>query len=728
MSENSRDPEPGRKRRKSAATVLAEIAAELYDFHRTADVHSTSGELISRGRIYASLKENPSIRRGVADIRADMAAVYEMREGHVPSRAALSDAMMALTGKARNAEPDALPAAENAATELLDAHGITPDLDGWDSKDAARSYEIRGGALGWHRPVRDGGTVWTPLATFDAEITEETVRDDGAEQTLTWTVRVAATDGRSGQVQISPDQLGKPQQWAAKAAGVSALIMPGLSVADHLRVAVQSRSTAVTQRTVYTHTGWRQVDGRWAYLTSSGALGASGLDESVTVDLGSLSDFALPGVDDARAVRDAVRESLALLELAPATVTVPWLAAVYRAPLPVPPDCAVWLYGKSGTFKTEQTALGQQHYGPAMNAKNLPGNWTSSANDLEATAFMLDGALFVVDDYSPDATKADAAKRAAAADRLIRGSANRAGRGRLRPDGTRRPVKRPRGQVVTSAEDVPPGAESMRARTYVTKVRPGDVSKEKLTAAQKTAGLGIYAVAMAGYVRSLAVRYDDDVSLPAALTAIRDGYRDAAQEDGHPRSAVNIASLALGWHEFLSFAEAIGTITAAERAGCWSCAWKALCEVGAEQESYRRDTDPVQVYLSAVRTLVTAGRAHVASVDGGCPAEAPVRWGWAEGMTAGQPLWLPRGDLIGWTDGADLYLESSIAFRLAREHAEAEGQPLTVSKRALHEHLHERQLLASSPGKGHLTARRRLGGAQQTVVHLTVRTFDSETA
>ena len=36
-----------------------------------------------------------------------------------------------------------------------------------------------------------------------------------------------------------------------------------------------------------------------------------------------------------------------------------------------------------------------------MHAKNLPGNWTSSANDLEVTALMLNGVLFVVDDYCP---------------------------------------------------------------------------------------------------------------------------------------------------------------------------------------------------------------------------------------------------------------------------------------------------------------------------------------
>jgi hypothetical protein len=459
-----------------------------------------------------------------------------------------------------------------------------------------------------------------------------------------------------------------------------------------------------------------------------GALGEDGLDESVTVDLGSLSGYALPAVRDVRTVRDAVKESLALLDLAPDRVTVPWLAATYRAPLPLPPDCGVWLYGRSGTFKTQMTALAQQHYGPTMHAKNLPGNWTSSGNDLEATAFLLDSSLFVVDDYSPDATKVDAAKRAAAADRLIRGSANRAGRGRLRPDGTRRPVKPPRGQVLTSAEDAPPGVESMRARTYVTKVTPGDVSMAKLTAAQKTAAGGAYAQAMAAYVQSLAGRYDADHGPGAALAAIRDGYRDTAQGDGHPRCAETIASLALGWHEFLAFAEEIGAITAVERAASWSRVWKALCEVGAEQESYRRDTDPVHVYLSSVRALVTAGRAHVASPDGRCPAENPVRWGWKEGMAAGEPLWLPQGDLIGWTDGADLYLESTIAFKLARQHAEAEGQPLSISKRGLHEHLNERKLLADSSGPGHLTSRHRLGGAQQTVVHLTVCTFDGETS
>jgi hypothetical protein len=678
---------------------------------------------MSTGLLYARRGDrrrtyNGQDRRDLrAELRADWTRKYAGEGlGEDVIRAVIDE----LRRRSVEAAPDEPTAAEQGAE-------LTAQLAG-GPEQAASAYYTEDGCTWWARPTRDGA-VPVMLATFAAEITEEATLDDGAERTLTWLLRVSARDGRAGETQITPDQLGRPQQWATRAAGTSALVMPGQAIADHLRVAVQSRSTSVVRKTTYIHTGWRQLNGQWAHLTSSGALGADGLDDAVTVDLGAnLGGFALPDPRDVRAVREAVKESLALIELAPDTVTVPWLAATYRAPLPLPPDCAVWMYGESGTFKSEQCALGQQHYGPAMHVKNLPGNWTSSANDLEATAFMLDGVLFVVDDYSPDSTRMDAARRAAAADRLIRGSANRSGRGRLRPDGTRRPVKLPRGQILTSAEDMPPSIKSLRARTFVVKVAGGDVSVPKLTEAQKTAVAGTYTVAMAGYVQSLAVRYDADRSLPRELVIARDRYRDTAKGEGHPRYAENIASLALGWHEFLAFAETVGAVTAAERAACWSRAWMALRIIGAEQERYAADADPVTIYLSSIRALIASGRAHVAGTDGGCPAENPVRWGWTEGMSAGEPLWHPRGDLIGWTDGTDLYLESSIAYKLARQHADAEGQSLTTSKRMVHEHLSQRKLLASTAGKGHLTARHRLGGAQQTVVHLTVLKFDEKAA
>ena len=193
---------------------------------------------------------------------------------------------------------------------------------------------------------------------------------------------------------------------------------------------------------VYAHTGWCQLaDGRNGYLTASGAITAGGLDTSVTVDIGPLNRYALPGVPDLAELAEAIRASLAILEIAPEQVTVPVLAAAYRAPVPLPADCSVWLHGQSGTYKTSVTALAQQHFGAEMCEGALPGNWTSTANNLEMQAFQLDGAVFTVDDFSPPTSRLEAQKRAEAVDRLLRGAANHSARGRLRPDGSMCPPK-----------------------------------------------------------------------------------------------------------------------------------------------------------------------------------------------------------------------------------------------------------------------------------------------
>ena len=575
MTERPRKPEE--KPRKNVATHLVQLADELYTFHRTADSRSSHGEVVSEGHVFARLKDEPRIRRQLAEIRLDLASVYEMRYGDVPSRTTLGDAMTVLAAR-RRAAPD-LACPHDDSTELLVARGAVRG-----PQDIADMYYVEDGCTWWRKLTSGGATIPVMLADFAAEIVEEVTVDDGAEQSLTWLVRVTTRAGRTGEVRISPDQLGRPRQWAAKAVGLDALVMPGVATQDHLRAAVQVGSTSVSRRTVFTHTGWRQIGGRHAYLTASGALGAVGLDESVTVDLSQLGGYALPPVPDVRVVRAAVRASLTILDVAPDAVTVPLLAAVYRAPLPLPPECAVWLYGRTGTLKTALTALAQQHYGPSMDAHSLPGNWMSTANALEDRAFTLADTVFVVDDYSPDATGTDARRRAAAADRLIRGSANRSGRARLRADSTRRPEKPPRGQLLISAEDVPPGVESMRARTFVAEIAPGDVSMPRLTAAQMAAADGTLAIAMAGYVQWLARRYDTGNGLPESLAAERTTLRDFARAEGHPRYALNVGSLALGWHAFLAFAAETGAINAEESEGLWPRVWKALAHAGAEQE------------------------------------------------------------------------------------------------------------------------------------------------
>ena len=74
------------------------------------------------------------------------------------------------------------------------------------------------------------------------------------------------------------------------------------------------------------------------------------MDETTAVDLGTekLNRYALPVPDKAQAA-DAVKASLALLDLGPDKVMAPQLCATYRAPLPLQPEIRPLLSAPSGS-------------------------------------------------------------------------------------------------------------------------------------------------------------------------------------------------------------------------------------------------------------------------------------------------------------------------------------------------------------------------------------------
>jgi hypothetical protein len=91
---------------------------------------------------------------------------------------------------------------------------------------------------------------------------------------------------------------------------------------------------------------------------------------------------------------------LGFLEVAPDRITMPLLAAVYRAPFGGA-DFSLFLTVRAGTFKTALAALCQQHFGANLDANRLPGHFASTVNALEQLAFHGKDALIVIDDFAP---------------------------------------------------------------------------------------------------------------------------------------------------------------------------------------------------------------------------------------------------------------------------------------------------------------------------------------
>lgn len=516
---------------------------------------------------------------------------------------------------------------------------------------------------------RSGEIVTTPLTTFPARIATETVRDDGTEQRRHYDVE-AVVDDRRYNVDVPADQFAG-MGWIAQLP-TRAIVAAGAGARDHTRAAIQHLSFDVATRTVYAHTGWREIDGRHVYLSGGGGIDPGGTAPDVTVELeGEAGGYALPAPPEGEALQDAILASLDLMSAAPPSIMAPLLGAVYRAPLGRV-DTALHLYGETGGGKTALAALAQQHYGAAMDDRNLPGNWGSTANALERLCHQTADAVTVIDEYVPSADLKQRHALLAAAERIFRGAGNGSGRQRARVDGSLIAARPPRCLVVSTGEDRPAGA-SLAARRLDIAVPKGTVNVPGLSPYQENAEQGSYAAAMAGYVRWLARRRGAGVDVLVDRDQLR---REAIEGRAHLRTAWAVADLGAGWRTFLRLAVESGALDAPAADALWATVWTSLLDLAADQDAQQRQAEPTGRWLELLRSGLVTGAVRLDPL------------GEAVDDSTG-------ADCIGWEEGDHVYLDPNAAHAAVERFARETGDPFPLRQNELVRRLADRRLLAS---------------------------------
>lgn len=577
-------------------------------------------------------------------------------------------------------------------------------------------YESTDGGLLLWKQTADGLSA-VPLTNFCAGIVAEVTEDNGIEQSRRFEIE-AQCGALATRFEIASDEFSR-MSWVVEHLGARAVVYAGQTVRDHARAAIQLLSTNIVQRTVYTHTGWRKIDGRWVYLHAGGAIGAEGEVAGIETRLpDALALFSLPMPPSGEELQRAIRASLSLLELLPARVGYPLLAAGYRVALGGI-DASVHITGPTGVLKTQVAALMQQHWGAGLDGLHLPASWSSTDNFLEMLAFCAKDALLVIDDFIPTGSKNDVARYHVKADRVLRGQGNRSGRGRLSRESKILTPHPPRGVILSTGEDVPKG-QSLRARIVTLQLEPG-LDLEKLTAAQALGAEGAYACAMAGYLKAVAPHlenYRADVRKRA-----RELRAQNLSVGGHARMPTVCGELQAGFEVFLRFAVHAGAITKKEGEQYKARCWAALIEAVEEQAHYHAAAEPTAVFLEHLRSAIGAGEAHLAGLDGqkptvGLPLVA-LGW-WSRELKEGE-VDENKGDRIGWTDGEDLYLDLTAAHRVAQRMS-SDTERLTIGIQTLGKQLDQKGfLVAKEGGRGRNTVRKTIEGTQKTVYHLRLR-------
>jgi hypothetical protein len=619
-----------------------------------------------------------------------------------------------------------LPVGEGGAKVGLDdflvaGHGIH-DLLSLVSHDLPRLYventppedryrETPTGLV-WMKQSADGSTV-VPMTNFTARIVAEVICDDGAERTSAFEIE-AILDSRTARFTVPAGRYSN-LNWAMENLGPAAVVYPGVTLRDHARTAIQLLSGDVPTRRIFAHTGWRKIDGRWAYLHAGGAVGEEGPVPGVEVALGeSLPQYELPEPPSGSELVDAVLASLGFLNVAPSTVTVPLYAAIWTAVI-ASPDFSIHISGPTGAGKSELAALVQQHWGAGMDARHLPGSWSSTANALEHLAFAAKDAVLVVDDFVPLGTAGDVDRLHREADRLLRAQGNRSGRRRMSPDASLKPVRAPRGLIVSTGEDTPKG-QSLRARMVIVEMEPNSVDWDLFSICRQDAAEGLYAKTMSGFLKWLAPRYEEVASeIRQSTAALR---KSTGLGTKHKRTPDNIGKLKQGLRLFFSFARDVGALSEDDASTLEQTCILALDELACSQSQQQAASDPVRRFVELLRAAIACGYAYVADGEGERPANCAA-WGWRRVGADSEDKWQPQGAKVGWLCGDDLYLEPQASFAAAQRMAREQGDHLPLSAKTLHKKMQQHKLLLSTEARRNtLTVRRTLEGIRRNVLHV----------
>lgn len=527
------------------------------------------------------------------------------------------------------------------------------------------------------------------LANFSAHIVAEIVRDDGQDRT-----RAIVVAGRCAGAELPPVTLTAEQfaamNWPLKEWGSRCNVSAERSAGPRLREAIQLLSHATgapPERVIYTHTGWREVDGAgWCYLSAGAVTGAAGVVEGVTVELDRLGSlYALPAPSATPAERRAAaRASMAAARVAPAAVGVPLIGAVYLAPLfrALQPDLMLWLQAPSGSMKSSLAAVMAAHYGAGIDLHHLPAQWSDTAVTLEGKLFTLADALTVVDDYAPQRTAAEQAKLDQTAERVIRSAGNLSARGRSNADLTRRADRPPRGLCLSTAEQWPTG-ESATRRLFGLTMRKGDVRIDALDQAQHDAADGLLARALADYVQGLAADYPARTA--AALERWRERRRAALDAGFTDRMPAQLAFLMLGYEAAVAHWQATGALDADAAAASLAEAWQTLQDVGRAHARRVLAAQPAEAFRATLADLLAAGEAHLLDKDSAArPGENAAAYGWRGSGVIGRH--------VGWVSEVDgnAYLIPKAAFAVVAEALNRMGAPLALREAALWQQLRDR--------------------------------------
>lgn len=501
------------------------------------------------------------------------------------------------------------------------------DSDYAEYYEGVRGFSVQNGCICHWR-----NESWVPLCNFTALPVEEIVRDDGAGELATsFKVIGWAEDGRRlPEVTMSAETFAA-MSWPLKKWGLVAVIRSGNGLKERLREAIQAAGyRSAVRRVSYSHTGWRMIDGKPAYLHGGGGIGCE--EAVVELDYG-FNRYDLTGLVRGPAVNLGPRErleysagqTLRCLSIAGYRVGAPLVSYMFLSPLRHflmqegrRPSFIPFVRGRTGSGKSVIASLILNHFGRDFSYDTAhPASFDDTVNGISLKLFSLKDMPLLIDDYHPEEHPQRRRAMEDVAQRVSRMIGDGARRSRMRNDTTGQEDKPARGLCIQTGEELPRVTESGVARMYVIDLKKGDVplGDERLTDLQKAARDGALSETMRCYVEWLLGQYEQ---LPEMLN---DRYQELLREaisrvaNAHARIPPVVAYLMLGLEMMTRFMVDKGILVEDDMPGLMDTLWMAVLDNTRKQVVEMQDEKPTKMFLDTLRELLDSGRVFVEDIQ-----------------------------------------------------------------------------------------------------------------
>lgn len=391
---------------------------------------------------------------------------------------------------------------------------------------------------------------------------------------------------------------------------LDAIISAGPSNKDRMREVTQIISKEdVVNKNIYAHTGFTKIDKKLVYLYHGGFIG--NINEKIEVDLSDdkLQQYCF--TDKEFDIQDALETSFSILDLADIKITIPLLATTYLAPLTsilkeegINADYILWIEGKTGTRKSSVAAMILSHFGD-FSRNSFPSSFRDTLNSIEKKAFISKDTINIIDDFNPENL---GKRKLDIAEKLFGMYGDRAGRDRMSQDG--QTLKSPyiaRGLCMVTGESFPDVAQSRLARAIIVDIKKDSIDLSKLSNLQDNKEQ--LAFSMKKYIEWI-IENEADIR-KYSRRKMKELQQATQNNDIHGRTNEAVNVMTIGFIIFLNFLQEYSIINIEQKKELEDICYKTLLSVAEKQAQEIDDSNPVNMFVSALEQLYTTNRIYL---------------------------------------------------------------------------------------------------------------------